>query len=158
MMPISLLILSQLLLVSYFYLKISIAQLKLERLKEKERVRRNRIENLKIFGEYEIFLACKKLEDKSRNIEHYFENEKPFWIFSKERSDSGYELLAIKDIDAETKEIYLRKIKEIDGKKILYKIIIVYRYEKGEKNPLNYKIRNFKSIEVENYNENSRNI
>lgn len=123
-----------------------------------------KIENLEKLSEYELFLADRKINKGIyKNIIEYFENPTPFWMEKKDISESNYRLdkIILNDILSLKENIYLLKNREnnlkiylkknvnIDGKKIIYKVIIIYKYEKGEMNLKNFKNREVLEIEVE---------
>lgn len=149
-----------------FSLMISLFNYEIKSYKEEKKFssKMEKLENIESLAEYELFLADIEINSgKYKDLIEYFEDPFPFWMIKKERSETNYkkESIILNDILILKDELYLLKNREnslkvyleknenIDGKNIVYKVIIVYKYEKGEIDIKKFKNREILEIEVE---------
>lgn len=149
-----------------FSLMISLFNYEIKSYKEEEKFfsKMEKLENIESLAEYELFLADIEINSgKYKDLIEYFEDSVPFWMIKKESSETNYrkesiilndililkdELYLLKNRENSLK-VYLKKSENIDGKNIVYKVIIVYKYEKGEMDIKKFKKREILEIEVE---------
>lgn len=126
------------------------------------------MENLSTIGEYEVFKGEKAIKKgEYKDIIEYFEDKNLIWIDSDVISKSGYkreeikhnEILTNNKIELvpfieNTLEIKLLKDIYIENQSIEIKVILFYKYLRGEVNLFNSYQREIRGVEVRLKNEN----